>query len=1229
MAAPTDPSEFRFLAGDGEMARRIRSHDWSGSPLGMPGTWPQSLKSALLICLNTPIVAAVHWGPDLRTLYNDVYAPALAERHPWALGQPFRDVWAEIWDVLGPQIGSVLETGNGFSTKRQRLEMNRNGRVEDTWWIYSFAPLHDDFGKPAGIFVTALDESDKVAAERKLASERDRQRKLFEQAPGFITILSGPELRFEFTNEAYCRLFGKRDYVGRTAREVFPDLEGQPFFDLLEKTFATGERFVAHANPIRLQLIPDAPLVDRFLDFIYEPVRDETGNITGLFVEGYDVTEAHVAQQALRESEGRFRALVNASSDVVYQMNADWTEMRQLDGRGFLADTRQPSIKWQDEYLFPEDRDHILAVVNRAIATRGNFELEHRVRRADGTAGWAFSRAVPVLDDEGKIVHWFGMASDVTERRFTETKLAESEIRYRQIVEGAEDFAIISLDPHGVITAWNRGAERLIGYTADEAVGQPGAIFFTAEDQAAGAADHEMNRSVAEGKVVDERWHVRKNGSRFWGSGLMMWLDRGEGYLKIFRDRTLEYEAEARRAALTALSDSLRDLDDPAEIGFVSAKILGAFLRVTRVGYAAIDHHAETLHVVRDWTAPDANSLAGTLSLRDYGSFVESLKRGEFTVIGDARNDPRTAGAGAEALERQSALSFVNAPILEQGRLVAVFFVNDNKARMWSENELVLIQDFADRTRVAVERANAVLGLRHLNDTLEAQIVERTIERNRLWDNAQDLLMLARYDATIVSINPAWMDVLGWSEEELVGTSFRDLVHPADAPDAEPEVERLSAEGRTTMKFENRYRNKAGAWIWLSWAVTSHDGLFHAVARDITVEKANTAKLLAAEDALRQSQKMEAVGQLTGGIAHDFNNMLAVVMGSLDLLDRRIGVGDPTSKRFVQAASESARRAANLTQRLLAFSRQQPLNPETLDINRLVSGMSDLLRHSLGADVRLATAFAEGLWQTNVDPNQLENVILNLAVNSRDAMPDGGRLTIETQNDVLDNRYVQTELGVPAGQYVLIAISDTGSGMPSDVIAKAFDPFFTTKEVGKGTGLGLSQVYGFVKQSGGHVKIYSEVGQGTTIKIYLPRSEQAQILGEAAEAVLDALRVDTRELILVVDDEPYVRQFSVDAFEELGYTVFQAESAAVALGILKDHADIALMFTDIVMPETNGRILADQAQIVRPGLKVLYTTGYARNAVVDNGNVGKGIELISKPFTIDDLARTVRAILDG
>ncbi|WP_282296934.1 PAS domain-containing sensor histidine kinase [Stenotrophomonas sp. PS02289] len=389
------------------------------------------------------------------------------------------------------------------------------------------------------------------------------------------------------------------------------------------------------------------------------------------------------------------------------------------------------------------------------------------------------------------------------------------------------------------------------------------------------------------------------------------------------------------------------------------------------------------------------------------------------------------------------------------------------------------------------------------------------------------------------------------------------------------------------------------------------------------------AERLRVEEALRQSQKMEAVGHLTGGIAHDFNNMLATVIGPLDLLEARLAGSDPRAARYIEMAMDGAMRAAQLTQRLLAFSRQQPLQPTAVDANKLVAGMSDLLVRSLGSSVQLETVLAGGLWWTHADPNQLENVILNLAVNARDAMPGGGRLKVETSNCDIASSFTEAHPGVAPGEYVLIAVSDTGSGMSPEVMAKAFDPFYTTKDVGQGTGLGLSQVYGFVQQSAGQVKLHSDVGMGTTVKVYLPRRMAEPLPAASPTAQTTPLPGGGPELILVVDDEPLVRQFSVEALGELGYQVLAAEGAATALALLDAHPQIALLFTDVVMPEVNGRQLADQALARRPDLKVLFTTGNSRNALVDEGVLDANVHLIGKPFTVGELATRVRTALEA
>jgi nitrogen-specific signal transduction histidine kinase/ActR/RegA family two-component response regulator len=383
----------------------------------------------------------------------------------------------------------------------------------------------------------------------------------------------------------------------------------------------------------------------------------------------------------------------------------------------------------------------------------------------------------------------------------------------------------------------------------------------------------------------------------------------------------------------------------------------------------------------------------------------------------------------------------------------------------------------------------------------------------------------------------------------------------------------------------------------------------------------------AAESQLRQSQKMEALGQLTGGVAHDFNNMLAVIVGNLEMLIRRLPEQDGRNQKLAENAFKGAMRAAELTRSLLAFSRQQPLKPKAVDVNQCVSDMSTMLRRAIGEDIQIEVVQGVGLWRAYVDRPQLESAILNLAVNSRDAMSGSGRLTIETANALLDQAYADAHEEVVQGQYVMVAVTDTGAGMPPEVINRAFDPFFTTKEVGQGTGLGLSQVHGFARQSRGHVKIYSQVGIGTTIKIYLPRDTSDKSEAEPPRpTAVELPRVEQRK-VLVVEDEADVRAFALSALQDLGYETAEADSASAALDMLARDEQITVLLTDVVMPGVDGPTLLDQAKGIRPDIAVLFMTGYTRNAVVHNGMLDQGVRLISKPFTLDELARELRATI--
>ncbi|MES2028972.1 MAG: PAS domain-containing protein [Pseudomonadota bacterium] len=515
--------------------------------------------------------------------------------------------------------------------------------------------------------------------------------------------------------------------------------------------------------------------------------------------------------------------------------------------------------------------------------------------------------------------------------------------------------------------------------------------------------------------------------------------------------------------------------------------------------------------------------------------------------------------------------------------------------------------------------------LAELNATLEQRVRDKTRERDRIWSVSQDLLMVSDYDGVWRTVNPAWTRTLGWSEAELLNKTSRWLEHPDDQARTVAEIDKL-ARGQPTIRFENRFRHKDGSYRWLSWTAVPDENQIYCVARDVTAEKAATERLKVTEEALRQSQKMEAVGQLTGGIAHDFNNLLTGIVGSLDLMQTRLDQGRTDNiTRYINAAMTSANRAAALTHRLLAFARRQPLIPKSVDVNALIVSLEDLLRRTIGETLDLDIAAAPDLWCTLCDPNQLESALLNLAINARDAMPDGGRLQIATRNMRVDAVNADAPALMP-GDYICISVSDSGMGMSPEVAARAFDPFFTTKPIGQGTGLGLSMIYGFARQSNGHVSIDSRLGVGTTVKLYLPRHE-----GDAAAHDANPLKGDqhaaTGETVLVVEDEPVVRSVIIEMLQDEGYRVLEAVDGPSGLRVLRETPQIDLLVTDVGLPGMNGRQLADQARETRPNLKILFITGYAESVAMAKGFLLPGMEMITKPFDLDNLSQRIRAMV--
>jgi PAS domain S-box-containing protein len=790
------------------MSARIRSFDWASTPLGPLSAWPVALRITVDQMLASKIAACLFWGEELIAIHNDAFSIILADKP--ALGRPMRDTWAEVWSQIEPIARKAL-AGEATFIENFALRIDRRGTPEDCFFTFNYGPVFDEHGHVVGMLDTVIETTAVVMAELRAREERERQQNLLQQMPGFVAVLSGPKHVFHYVNDAYIEICGPRPFIGRTLREVFPDLEGQGFFERLDRVFATGEPFSARAIPVLL----DREGGNRHIDLLYEPIRDRAGHVQGIFVGGYDVTD----------------------------------------------------------------------------------------------------------------------------------------------------------------------------------------------------------------------------------------------------------------------------------------------------------------------------------------------------------------------------------------------------------------------------RVHAEADLRQLNAQLEQRVNERTLAVGRSWHISPDLLCVLDAQGNFTATNPAFERTLGWAETELNRTGFARFVHPDDLESSLAAWSDMVERGQPVLRFENRWRTKAGGWRCISWVGIPEDELMYFIGRDITDEREQAQALANALEALRQSQKMEAVGQLTGGIAHDFNNLLAAISGSLQVMEMRFRQGKlDGNERYIEMGQRSVRRAAALTQRLLAFSRRQTLDPKPIDVQRLMEGMKDLIDHTVGPTVQVDTWFEPAMWPTLVDPSQLENALLNLCINARDAMPEGGRLTLYTANEVLDATQ-SAALDLSPGEYVKLCVADTGIGMSPAVAKRVFEPFFTTKPLGQGTGLGLSMVFGFVRQSGGQIHVESTEGQGTTLFMYLPRF-RGDAVREEAPALREAPATGRGETILLIEDEDTVRQLLREVLSETGYTVVAVEDSATGLRLLQGDGRIDLLVTDVGLPGgMNGRQVADAGRVVRPHLKVLFITGYAESAAVGNGLMLEGMEVMTKPFEISGLVAKMRQML--
>ncbi|WP_242116363.1 GAF domain-containing hybrid sensor histidine kinase/response regulator [Sphingomonas lacusdianchii] len=686
------------------------------------------------------------------------------------------------------------------------------------------------------------------------------------------------------------------------------------------------------------------------------------------------------------------------------------------------------------------------------------------------------------------------------------------------------------------------------------------------------------------------------------------------GVICILADTTERFASVRHSQFLLSLSDALRPLATRAEITTVASERIAEWLGASRVFYAEISN--EGMMVVERDHCRGVPSIAGVHSLAAFGpGLLTAYRSGQPLVCCDIPNNMDLNDETRSGLAERCVAAFVDVLLFDETDRVGVLAVQSATPRTWTQAEENLIREVGERVKNAVERARAEEGLRRLNETLEEQVAIRSAERDRLWNLSQDMLARADYAGMMSAVSPAWTKILGWSEAELLSRGYASLMHPDDEPQTLAAIAAM-AQSRQPARFENRISTRDGDWKHIEWTVAPEaDGMnFVAVGRDLSDAKARETDLEVARDALRQSQKMEAMGSLTGGVAHDFNNLLTPIIGSLDMLVRK-GVGTEREQRLIGGALQSAERAKTLVQRLLAFARRQPLQPTAVDVARVIDSMTGLIGSTLGPTIAMRVDFAD-LPPARADLNQLEMALLNLAVNARDAMPDGGTLTITARRESVLSTHVA---GIPPGDYVRLSVGDSGFGMDEETRRRAIEPFFSTKGVGKGTGLGLSMVHGLTAQLGGGLTIDSTPGHGTVVSLWFPVSSLTIC---EAEPMPDMLAMPGRiGTVLLIDDEELVRMSTAHMLTDLQYRVVEAVSAEDALRIMREGLTPDIVVTDHLMPGISGAQLARMLKASHPALPVLIVSGYAEEAGIDSD-----VPRLTKPFRNDELQASLAAL---
>ena len=1319
-----------FLAGGGACAALIAERDWSTTPLGPIEGWPGALKVAAAILLRSPVPMAMLWGEDGVMIYNDAYSVFAGGRHPALLGSKVREGWPEV-AAFNDEVMRVGLSGGTLRYRDQELTLFRHGAAEQVWMDLDYSPVPGDDGRPAGVLAIVRETTERVRAGRRVEGERARLKLMFAQAPGLIAMLSGPDHVFELVNPGYSGLIGGRDVVGKPAREALPELVGQGHLALLDQVYRTGEPFVGRAMPAAHRDGEDGPIVERLYDFVYQPLFDEEGRVTGIFAEGQDVTDRARAEAKVRESEAELRLITDALPVLVAYVDRDlrYRFVNRAYGEWF-GRPRDAILGLRLRDLLGEEAFASLRGCVEAVLAGEPRRYAAQVERRPGEPRDIEASYIPRADDSGAVIGFHVLIQDMTERRAAEARASE-EAAERAAILGQLAEGVIVTDADGRIAFVNEAAERLHGVKllgVDPDGYSESYHLLTEDGRPYPPRDLPLARAVLDGEVVsDARWRIRRpDGSEVVAVGSARPVTGPDGARRgavlTLRDDTARTAAEERLLAsereLRLITDALpimvsyidrderyRLINTAYERWFevqrdqvlgrsvrellgdeayrprrnrIAAALRGeaqrfeAFTpkpdgtrRETEVHYVprrgdggAVEGFYTLVIDVTDRAEAEQRLRASEARLR---AVVEAAPVG--LIFADA--DGRITGGNARVEELVGHPILPSANVDEYDRWVG-FHADGRRveAREYplaralegeERPELEVLYQRGDGRRTWIrfvaaakrdEEGRVVGGvvasldidaerraqdeLKRLNADLEARVAEALAERRVFADvveGTEAVVQVVDRDLRLLAVNKA----AAAASLRLFGHTLKpgDLVldRLAGLPDEQAKARQLWTRALTGERFTQEVEvgpaDGERRWYELSFnPLRDPDGAIIGAfqfAQNVTARREGQERLAQAEDALRQAQKMEAVGQLTGGIAHDFNNLLGAVVGGLDLIRRR---PDDVARvrRYAEAALQAAERGAKLTGQLLAFSRAQRIELKPLTLGGLVEGMRDLLGRTLGPMVRLGFRLDEDGLPVLSDPTQLEMAVLNLAINARDAMPDGGELTIATAP-----RFVEGDPELADGHYVELSVADTGQGMPAEVVARAFDPFFTTKGVGKGTGLGLSQVYGIARQSGGAVRIDSAPGRGTVVRLLLPRTDAPVRAGDGRRADGEGEGARGSATILLVDDDADMRAVLADQLEALGYRVVQAADGPAGLALL-DEAAPDLLMLDFAMPGMTGAEAARAARARRPELPIVFATGYADTAAIEAA-AGPDAPVLRKPFRLEELQAVVAGAL--